>query len=317
MGGMPGTRGDCVMQTTLKREATLVGMGLHSGRPARLVLRPATEGGIRFRRVDITDRDNIVPALYDHVTDTRLCSLLSNAAGVSVGTVEHVMAALAGTGVTHALIDIDGPEVPIMDGSAQRFVRAILKAGLAPVAGPLRAIRILETVRDVQGDVIAELSPADRLSIDFEIDFTDAAIGHQARAMTMENGTFVHELADCRTFCRAAEVEAMRKAGLALGGTLENAVVVDGDRVLSPGGFRRADECVRHKMLDALGDLALAGAPILGAYRGVRAGHGATNRLLRKLFATPGAWEWVTLDADEVARLPGAGVGVADLRHAG
>lgn len=262
MGGMPGTRGDCVMQTTLKREATLVGMGLHSGRPARLVLRPATEGGIRFRRVDITDRDNIVPALYDHVTDTRLCSLLSNAAGVSVGTVEHVMAALAGTGVTHALIDIDGPEVPIMDGSAQRFVRAILKAGLAPVAGPLRAIRILETVRDVQGDVIAELSPADRLSIDFEIDFTDAAIGHQARAMTMENGTFVHELADCRTFCRAAEVEAMRKAGLALGGTLENAVVVDGDRVLSPGGFRRADECVRHKMLDALGDLALAGAPI-------------------------------------------------------
>ena len=133
----------------------------------------------------------------------------------------------------------------------------------------------------------------------------------------MENGAFVHELADCRTFCRREEVEAMRAAGLALGGTLDNAVVVDGDRVLNPGGLRRADEFVRHKMLDALGDLALAGAPILGAYRGVRAGHGATNRLLRRLFATPGAWEWVTLDAEAAAHLPGAGVGAADLRRAG
>ena len=277
------------MQTTLKRETTLVGMGLHSGRPARVVLRPATEGGIRFRRVDVTDRDNLIPARWDRVSDTRLCTLLSNEAGVSVGTVEHLMAALAGTGVTHAEIDIDGPEVPIMDGSALRFVRAILRAGLAPVPGALRAIRVLAPVRDVQGDVVAELAPADALTIDFEIDFVDAAIGRQSRRLVMENGAFVHELADCRTFCRSEEVEAMRAAGLALGGTLDNAVVVDGSRVLNPGGLRRSDEFVRHKMLDALGDLALAGAPILGAYRGVRAGHGATNRLLRRLFATPGA----------------------------
>jgi len=305
------------MQTTLKRAVTLVGMGLHSGRPARLVLRPASEGGIRFRRVDITDRDNLIPARFDRVTDTTLCTLLSNAAGVSVGTVEHLMAALAGTGVTHAEIEIDGPEVPIMDGSARRFVSAILRTGLAPVAGPLRAIRILKPVRYAQGGVVAELTPAETLSIDFEIDFADAAIGHQQRRLSMVNGAFVHELADCRTFCRRQDVEAMQANGLALGGSLDNAVVVENERVLNRGGFRRSDECVRHKMLDALGDLALAGAPILGAYRGVRAGHGATNKLLRALFAQPEAFEYVTLDAEAAAQLPGAGVGAADLRRAG
>jgi UDP-3-O-[3-hydroxymyristoyl] N-acetylglucosamine deacetylase len=305
------------MQTTLKREITLVGMGLHSGRPARMVLRPATDGGIRFRRVDVRDRDNLVPARWDLVIDTRLCTLLGNDAGVTVGTVEHLMAALAGTGVTHVIIDIDGPEVPIMDGSARRFVQAILRTGLRALPGPLRAIRVLEPVRDVKGEVIAELAPAPALSIDFEIDFPDAAIGRQAKRLDMVNGTFVHELADCRTFCRRGDVEAMQAQGLALGGSLDNAVVVEGGAVLNPGGFRRADECVRHKMLDALGDLALAGAPILGAYKGIRAGHGATNRLLRRLFATPGAYEWVTLDAEAARQLPGAGVGVADLRRAG
>ncbi len=305
------------MQTTLKRETTLVGMGLHSGRPARLVLRPATEGGIRFRRVDITDRDNIIPARYDLVTDTRLCTLLTNDAGVSLGTVEHIMAALAGTGVTHALIDIDGPEVPIMDGSAMRFVRAILKVGLRTLPGSRTAIRVLKPIRLEQGDVVVELTPADALSIDFDIEFTDAAIGHQAKRLDMENGAFVHELADCRTFCRRVDVETMQANGLALGGSLDNAIVVEGETVLNPGGLRRSDEFVRHKMLDALGDLALAGAPILGAYRGVRAGHGATNRLLRELFATPGAWEEVALDAEAARHLPGAGVDVADLRRAG
>jgi UDP-3-O-[3-hydroxymyristoyl] N-acetylglucosamine deacetylase len=306
-----------MMQTTLKREITLVGMGLHSGRPARMVLRPATEGGIRFRRVDVTDRDNVIPARFDLVADTTLCTVLRNEAGVTLGTVEHIMAALAGTGVTHVLVDIDGPEVPIMDGSARRFVQAILRTGLRALAGDLVAIRVLKPVRDVQGDVVAELLPAETLSIDFAIDFPDAAIGKQARTLSMVNGAFVHELADCRTFCRRADVEAMQANGLALGGSLDNAVVVEGDRVLNPGGFRRADECVRHKMLDALGDLALAGAPILGAYRGVRAGHGATNRLLRKLLATPGAWEMVTLDAEAARQLPGAGIGWSDLRRAG
>jgi len=305
------------MQTTLKRETALVGMGLHSGRPARLVLRPAQAGGIRFRRVDVTDRDNIIPARYDLVSDTTLSTSLTNAAGVSVSTVEHLMAALAGTGITHALIDIDGPEVPIMDGSAQRFVQAILRVGRASLPGPLRAIRVRQVVREAAGGVLAELAPAPLLSIDFEIDFDEAAIGRQHKRLPIQNGAFVHELSDCRTFCRRSDVEAMQAQGLALGGSLDNAVVVEGDSVLNPGGLRRSDEFVRHKMLDALGDLALAGAPILGAYRGVRAGHGPTNRLLRRMFATPGAWEEVSIDAGAAQMLPGAGVDAADLRRAG
>jgi UDP-3-O-[3-hydroxymyristoyl] N-acetylglucosamine deacetylase len=305
------------MPTTLKHEIAFVGTGLHSGRPVRMLLRPAATGGLRFRRTDVTDRDNVVPARYDLVSDTRLNTRLTNAAGVSVSTVEHLMAALAGTGVWNAVIDIDGPEVPIMDGSAKRFVQKIVATGLRHLPGPSRAIRVAEPVRVFQDGAWAELTPAPALRIAFEIDFEDAAIGRQLQALDLVNGVFVRELADCRTFCRRGDVEAMQAAGLALGGSLDNAVVVDGDEVLNPEGLRRPDEFVRHKMLDALGDLALAGAPVLGAYRGVRAGHGVTNALLRRLFATPGAWAEVALDAETARQLPGAGVVAADLRRAG
>jgi len=304
------------MRTTLKREISLVGTGLHSGRPARLILRPTDAGGIRFHRVDVRDRDNVIPARWDAVSDTTLCTRLTNASGVSISTVEHLMAAFAGTGVTDAIVDIDGPEVPIMDGSAVRFSAEILKAGLRRLEVQARAIRILRPVRVEENGASAELRPADGFSIDFAIDFQDGAIGSQAKTLDMANGAFARELADCRTFCRRADVDAMQAAGLALGGSLDNAVVVEGDRVLNPGGLRRRDEFVRHKMLDALGDLALAGAPILGAYSGVRAGHGVTNRLLRALFADTDAWETVSLDAADAARLPGAGAVLADLREA-
>jgi UDP-3-O-[3-hydroxymyristoyl] N-acetylglucosamine deacetylase len=305
------------MQTTLKSAITLVGTGLHSGRPVRMTLRPADSGGIRFRRVDVTDRDNVVPARYDHVNDTRLSTGLANSAGVTVSTVEHLMAAFAGCGVHNAIVDLDGPEVPIMDGSARRFVGAILRVGLRETDARLRAIEILVPVRHEEGGAMAELLPAPELSIAFEIDFPGTAIGRQDGALGMANGAFLRELADCRTFCRLAEVEAMQSAGLALGGSLENAIVVDGMRILNPGGLRRADEFVRHKMLDALGDLALAGAPIIGAYRAVRGGHATTNRLLRRLFDTPGAWRLVNVDTRRAARLPGAGIGPEDLRRAG
>ncbi len=278
------------MQTTLRRDVTLVGTGLHSGRPVRMVIRPAEHSGIRFRRVDVTDRDNVVPADYSLVSDTTLCTQLTNHDGVSVSTVEHVMAAFAGCGVHNAIVDLDGPEVPIMDGSAKRFVKAIERAGIRELALPLTALEIVRPVR-----------------VDFRIEFSDAAIGRQSQSFEFANGTFVHELADCRTFCRRADVETMQQAGLALGGSLENAIVVDGDRVLNPGGLRRSDEFVRHKMLDAVGDLALAGMPILGSYKGVRAGHGATNRLLRKLFATSDAWRIVQVDRKLASSLPGAG----------
>ena len=302
------------MQYTLKRATTLVGTGLHLGRPARVTLRPADHGGTRFCRTDVLDRDNVIPARFDHVAGTTLCTVLGNAAGVTVSTVEHVMAALAGLGIHHATVEVDGPEVPIMDGSSRRFVAAILRAGLKHLPQPVEAIRILKPVRVEQEGATAELVPGDGFSLSFSIDFADAAIGRQQKTLELVNGTFLRELADCRTFCRRTDVEAMQARGLALGGSLDNAVVVDGDLVLNPGGFRRADECVRHKMLDAVGDLALAGAPILGQYRGDRAGHGTTNRLLRVLFATEGAWERVTLGA---AVLPGAVIGAEELREAG
>lgn len=301
------------MQATVKNAVTFQGVGLHSGAPARLVIHPAPAGhGIVFRRTDVTPSVDI-PALWDRVTPSKLCTLLDDGQGVTLSTIEHVMAALAGTGIHNALVSVDGPEVPILDGSAAPFVRGILRAGIATQAAPLRAIRVLRPVEVREGEAFARLSPADHLEIDFEIDFADAAIGHQEKRLDMANGAFLRELADSRTFCRQADVDAMRRNGLALGGTYLNAVVVDGAQVLSPGGLRHRDEAVRHKMLDAVGDLALAGAPLLAQYTGHRAGHAMTNRLLRALFADPDAWTWETCSPALARRLPGAGVAAYDL----
>ena len=301
------------MQTTLKTDVAFEGTGLHSGAPVCMVLRPApARTGIVFRRSDVTGRPKL-QARWDQVIVSPLNTRLTNAEGVTVSTIEHVMAALAGCGVHNALIDIDGPEVPILDGSAAVFVRGIVNVGVTRLAAPLRAIEILKDVSVFEGAAFAQLSPATTLQIDFAIDFADAAIGKQHKTLNMANGSFVRELCDSRTFCRSADVDAMHANGLALGGSIENAVVVDGDRVLTPGGLRHADEAVRHKMLDALGDLYTAGAPILGRYSGTRSGHAMTNKLLHALFADEAAWRWVTCDAKIAARLPGVGVSVADL----
>ncbi|SFC06341.1 UDP-3-O-acyl-N-acetylglucosamine deacetylase [Tropicimonas isoalkanivorans] len=302
------------MQTTLKTKVTLIGEGLHSGRPARITLMPApADSGIVFRRTDAVTGSPIVPARWDATEHVPLCTRLVNADGVTVSTVEHVMAALAGLGVHNVRIEVSGPEVPILDGSAAPFVRAVLKAGIQRLYVPLRVLRVCKPVEVREGNAVARLEPAAELRLDFEIDFEDAAIGHQRYSLNMANGAFVRELCDSRTFCRLSDVAYMRAHGLALGGTMDNAVVVEGEKVLSPGGLRHADEPVRHKMLDALGDLSLAGAPILGRYTGIRAGHTLTNRLVRELMATPGAAEWTVSDARMAARLPGVGVRLADL----
>lgn len=296
------------MQTTIATKAQFRGVGLHSGASVRLAILPApVDHGIVFVRTDLEGA--VIPARWDHVTPSQLCTLLDNGQGATVSTVEHVMAALAGTGINNAIVQVNGPEVPILDGSSAPFVQGILAAGVhrQPEA-PLRAIRVLRAVEVKQGLGFARLSPADHLGIDFEIDFTDAAIGHQEKSLDMANGTFVHELMDSRTFCRQSDVVQMQQNGLALGGTYLNAVVVDGDKILSPGGLRHSDEAVRHKMLDAMGDLALAGAPLLAQYTGNRAGHAMTNKLLRALFAQPDAWEWATVTPDMARHLPGAGV---------
>lgn len=301
------------MQNTLVQSVNFTGVGLHSGAPVTMTVHPApADHGIWFRRTDLV-ADALVPARWDAVVPSKLCTLIANAAGVMVSTVEHIMAALAGSAVHNALIDIDGPEVPILDGSAAPFVAGLLQAGLAPQDAPVRAIKVLKPVEVREGEAVARLVPSDMLEIDFRIEFTDAAIGRQEKVLNMANGAFVRELSDSRTFCRNAEVVAMRERGLALGGTLDNAVVFEGDKVLSPGGLRHADEPVRHKMLDALGDLALAGGPILGRYTGIRAGHALTNRLLRALFADPSAWRVHDCVGLASGKLPGVGVRPADL----
>ena len=297
------------MQTTIRSSATFQGVGLHSGAPARLTILPASaEHGIWFKRTDIAVGDNLVPARWHAVETSPLCTQIVNRAGVAVSTVEHVMAALTGCGIHNALIEIDGPECPILDGSAAPFVRGIMARGVRRLSAPVRAIEILLPVSVHTAAGWARLSPGQGTTMSFHIDFADAAIGVQNKTMNLANGSFVRELCDSRTFCRAADVDAMRAAGKALGGTYENAVVVDGARVLSPGGLRHADEAVRHKMLDALGDLALAGAPVIGHYEGHKAGHALTNALLHELFATPDAYRMVECDAAQAARLPGAGV---------
>lgn len=302
------------MQATLKTEVVFEGTGLHSGMPVRVVVRPApSDHGIVFVRTDVPQAEAKLPAQWDHVEVSPLNTRLRNASGVTVSTIEHLMAALAGCGIHNALVAVDGPEVPILDGSSAAFVRGFLAAGLYRQSAPLRAIEVLRNVTVRDGDAMARLSPATTLQIDFDIAFADAAIGTQHKVLNMANGAFVRELCDSRTFCRASDVDAMRANGLALGGTMENAVVVDGDRVLSPGGLRHSDEAVRHKMLDALGDLYTAGAPILGRYVGHKAGHNLTNRLLHSLFADNRNWRWITCDSTIAARLPGVGVSSADL----
>lgn len=298
------------MQTTLKSPISFTGCGLHTGVVSTLTIRPAmAEHGIWFSRTDIAVGDRLIPARWDAVLRSPLCTKLENASGLQISTVEHVMAALAGCGVHNALIEVDGPEVPILDGSAVPFVRGIMQRGLRNLAAPVRAFEVMKTVTATDGLASALLSPADTLRIDFEISFEDAAIGHQRKSLVMNNGSFARELCDSRTFCRQADVDLMRANGLALGGTSgENAVVFDGDRVLSPGGLRHRDEPVRHKMLDALGDLALAGAPLIGHYTGVRAGHSLTNTLLRALFETPGAVRMIVCDEATSRRLPGYGL---------
>ncbi len=302
------------MQATIKSPVTFSGVGLHTGERVDLTINPApAEYGIWFRRTDIEVGDALIAAHWDSVVPSKLCTKIVNDAGVEVSTIEHIMAALAGCGVHNALIDINGPEVPILDGSSGVFVQGIVDCGIRDLGTPVRAIEILKEVRVSEGDAVARLVPDDGFKIEFNIDFADGAIGKQSKVLNMANGAFVRELCTSRTFCRQKDVKAMQANGLARGGTLLNAIVVDGDTVLSPGGLRFDDEAVRHKMLDALGDLSLAGPAIFGRYIGERAGHALTNKLLRALFADPDAYRVVTCDAVSARMLPGVGVQSTDI----
>ena len=288
-------------QHTLRSPALFAGVGVHTGAYTRVVVRPApADHGIAFIRTDVADRDNRIAASGEAVCKTQLGTVIGNADGVTVSTIEHLMAALVMLGVDNALVELDGPEMPIMDGSAEPFVRLLDRAGLRPQAAARRFIDILRPVEVTDGDKRAALKPASGFEVAFEIRFPTSVIGRQSVDLAMDEHTFRHEIADCRTFGFLHEVEALRAMGLARGGSLENAVVIEGDRVLNPEGLRRSDEFVRHKALDAIGDLYVLGAPLIGRYEGVLAGHGLNNQLVRALLAQPQAWRIRTF-AEEIA----------------
>jgi UDP-3-O-[3-hydroxymyristoyl] N-acetylglucosamine deacetylase len=278
-------------QHTLRAPAVFAGVGVHTGAYTRVAVRAApADHGIVFVRTDITDRDNRVPASGEAVCKTQLGTVIGNANGVTVSTIEHLMAAMAMLGVDNAVVELDGPEMPIMDGSSQPFVEILDRAGKRAQETPRRFIEILETIEVVDGDKRAALKPALRFEMAFEIRFPTAVIGRQSVDLAMDEAAFRRELADCRTFGFLHEVEALRAMGLARGGSMENVVVIEGDRVLNPEGLRRVDEFVRHKALDAIGDLYVLGAPIIGRFEGELAGHAINNQLVRALLARPDAW---------------------------
>lgn len=283
-------------QRTLKTAITLVGTGLHHGQPVTLRLIPAPiDSGVVFVRTDIRDRNNRIPAKFDRVVDTRLCTVLANDDGVGVGTIEHLMAALRGAEVHNVMIEIDGPEVPIMDGSAAVFLAEIDAVGTVPQGAPAYGIKVLSPIEVRVDDKYVRLEPAARASFNGTIEFDHPTIGHQSYDVQLLNGNFRHEIASARTFGMLSEVNAMRSAGLALGGSLENAIVVDVDGVMNPEGLRFEDEFIRHKLLDAIGDMYLAGKPVIAAYYGHKPSHALNNALLRELFARPESWAVVPL----------------------
>jgi UDP-3-O-[3-hydroxymyristoyl] N-acetylglucosamine deacetylase len=284
---------DGMYQQTLKKSATIAGVGLHSGAIVTLTISSAdANSGITFIRTDLHGAAAVVPARWDSVVDTRMCTVIGNEHGTTIGTIEHLMSALAGCGIDNAVVSLDGAEVPIMDGSAAAFVAAIEQAGVAVLNAPRRVIRILKPINVGDGVKSASFAPDDATTYSFEIDFESAAISRQSRAIELDGDVFKDEISRARTFGFLHEVEGLRKMGLARGGSLDNAVVISGDTVMNADGLRFTDEFVRHKILDAVGDLYLAGTMIVGHFHGIRAGHALNNQLLRALFADRSAWRY-------------------------
>ncbi len=275
------------------------GVGVHTGARVAMTLRPAPiDTGILFRR---TDRGGAtVAAHWRNVQESPLCTTLTNREGISVATVEHLLAAFAGAEIDNLVVDLDGPEVPVMDGSAEPFLFLIERAGVLQQEAPRRAIKVLKPVEVADGDRKASLTPDTGFGVTFEIDFPNEVVNRQDITLSLDAESFRADVARARTFGFFEDVERLRAAGLARGGSLDNAVVVSGDRILNRDGLRYADEFVRHKVLDAVGDLYLAGGPIVGHFRGVRSGHALNRRLLEALFSDHRAWCHTTLASGEM-----------------
>jgi len=283
-------------QTTLRSRAILKGAGVHSNAPVRLVLHPAeANNGITFLRTGLAGgRERIIDAIWSNVSMTELCTVIGDPADASVSTVEHLLAAFSALGVDNCMVEIDGPEVPILDGSSAEFVAAIRKVGIEELAAPRRYLKVLKPVRVEHGRAFSELRPADKgFRLEVEIDFETGVIGRQKKVIDLDGRVFERDIARARTFGFMRDVERLWKAGFALGASLENTVALDDERVLNPEGLRWTDEFVRHKTLDAIGDLALSGAPIIGTYRSYCGGHKMNVAVLAALFADKTAYEFV------------------------
>jgi UDP-3-O-[3-hydroxymyristoyl] N-acetylglucosamine deacetylase len=292
-------------QTTLREQVTISGIGVHSGLPVNLTLNPAdADTGIVFSRTDPDGREREVRADFRAVTATELATVLGDESGVLCSTAEHILAALRGLGVDNALVEVDGPEVPIMDGSAAPFVDAIDQVGIKMLSKARRYIKVLKPVSVAKGESFGELRPAETgFHLDVEINFESVLIGRQSIALDLTADSFRRELSRARTFGFMKDVSALWSAGKALGASFENTLVLSDNRILNSEGLRYADEFVRHKALDAVGDLALAGAPIIGAYRSVRGGHRLNHAVLVALMSDPSAYEVV--EAGESRRVRG------------
>jgi len=288
-------------QTSLRVDASVTGIGVHSGLPAMLTLHPAdVNTGVVFVRTGLKGRpDREIRADVRAVTATEFATVLGDPSGPLCSTAEHVLAALSGLGVDNAVVEIDGPEVPIMDGSAAPFCAAIDQAGIVTLAAPRRFIEVLKPVRVVRDSSVGELRPHARgFRVEVEIEFDNPLVGRQALALDVDPVSFRRDIARARTFGFMRDVSKLWSAGYALGATFDNTLVVTENRILNQDGLRFADEFVRHKALDAIGDLALAGAPILGAYKSVRGGHKLNHAVLCALIADPTAWTVVEAKSD-------------------
>lgn len=283
-------------QHTVKSPFKIKGVGVHSGAAVTLTVKPALPStGIRFIRTDVQDRPNVVPAHWKFVSETRLCTMLSNNHGVSVSTVEHLLSAFYGLGLDNAVVEIDGAEVPIMDGSSLCFMEALDKAGIIAQNTNRRMIRIKKTISCKENDKEIHLSPANGQYFGFEIDFKNPLIGFQKHIHNMTETAYRRDIAPARTFGFLHEVEQLKKAGLARGGSLDNVIVIDGDKILNPEGLRSKNEFVHHKILDATGDFFLTGMRLMGRYYGIKTGHDMNNKILHTLFSRPDAFEIINL----------------------
>ena len=304
-------------QTTIADTVRVVGIGVHSGREVSLTLHPAdADTGIVFLRTETADgRDVEIPATWNHVSATDLCTMIGDPKGASVATIEHLMAALRGLGIDDVLVEIDGSEVPVMDGSSDAFIDAIDSVGLVTRAARRRFVKVLKPVRVELGGGWAELHPYDGQRYEVTIDFADPVIGRQSIGVDLTPRIFREQIARARTFGFVKDLEKLLPMGLCRGSSLENSVAIKDGRIINPEGLRWTDEFVRHKLLDAIGDLALSGAPLLGLYRSHRGGHRLNHLTLKALFADPTAWTLVDAPV-RAAASPAAEVGIGHLAPA-